>query len=166
MEFSGDCEGVGGKGPGGANVGFGGIGVELKRQDGGKGWRIEEVDGDRGTGVDPSEEKVGKVGIDGLKVDRINGGIDGLEDDRILLEDCGVVVEEDCGIKRLHIDIFLTSIIDRRRMNSSLIVQPDPVLTMQSCSFLLCQHIVKTNAQTEHSVKGGEYLCRATQIRA
>ena len=40
-EFSEDCEGVGGKGPGGANGGFGGIGVDLKRQDGGKGWRIE-----------------------------------------------------------------------------------------------------------------------------
>ena len=39
-KFSDDCEGVGGKGPGEANGGFGGIGVELKRQDGGKGWRI------------------------------------------------------------------------------------------------------------------------------
>ena len=104
--------------------------------------------------MDSSEEKVGKVDIDLLKVDRIKGGIDGLEDDRILLEDRGVVVEEDCGIKRLHIDIFLTSIIDRRRMNSSLIVQPDPVLTMQSCSFLLCQHIVDKVAQADHSVKG------------
>ena len=37
MEFSEDCKGVGGKGPGGANGGVGGIGVELKRQDGGKG---------------------------------------------------------------------------------------------------------------------------------
>ena len=92
-----------------------------------------EVDGNGGTGGDSSEEKVGKVDIDGLKVDRINGGIDGLEDDRILLDDCGVVAEEDCGIKRLHIDIFLTSIIDRRRMDNSLIVQPFPVLTMQSC---------------------------------
>ena len=80
---------MGGKGPGGANGGLGGIGVELKRQDVGKGWRIEEVDGNGGTGVDSSEEKVGKVDIDGMKADRINGGIDGLEDDRILLEDCG-----------------------------------------------------------------------------
>ena len=57
MEFSEDCEGVGGKGPGGANEGFGGIGVELKRQDGGKGLRIEEG-GDRkgGSGMDSSEE--------------------------------------------------------------------------------------------------------------
>ena len=101
-----------------------------------------------------SEEKVGKVDIDGLKIDRINGGIDGLEDDRIMLEDCGVVVEEGCGIKRLHIDICLTSIIDRRRMNMSLIMQPDPVLTIQSCSILLCQHIVEKTAQTDHSVKG------------
>ena len=45
-KFSEDCEGVGGKGPGGANGGFGVIGVELKRQDGGKGWNIEEG-GDR-----------------------------------------------------------------------------------------------------------------------
>ena len=69
-------------------MGFGGIGVELKRQDGGKGWRIEEVDRNGGTGVDSSEEKVGKVENDGSEVDRIIGGIDKSEVDRILLEDC------------------------------------------------------------------------------
>ena len=42
--------------------------------------------------MNSSEKKVGKVDIDGLKVDRSNGGIDGLVDDRILLQDCGVVV--------------------------------------------------------------------------
>ena len=109
----------------------------MKRHDGGKGWRIEEVDGNGGTGVDSSEEEVGRVDIDGLQVDGINGGIDGLEDDRILLEDCGVVVEEDCGIGGLYIDICLTSVVNRRRMNSSLTVQQDPVLTMQSCSFFV-----------------------------
>ena len=59
-EFSEDCEGFGGrqsKGPGGANRGFGGVGEELKRQDGGKGWRIEEVWWTGGRGVDSSEEK-------------------------------------------------------------------------------------------------------------
>ena len=55
-----------------------------------------------------------------MKLDRINGGIGGLEDDRILLEDCGVVFEGDCEIGGLHIDMFLTSVVDRRRMNSSL----------------------------------------------
>ena len=154
-EFSEVCEGVGGKGLGGANEGFGGIDVESKRQDGGKGWRIEEVDRNGGTGVDSSDERVGKVDIDGSRVGRINGGIDGLEDDKILLKDCGVVDEEDIWIGRLHIDNYSTSIVDRCRMNRSLIVQQDPVLTMQSCSFLVCQHIVETVAQTDHSVKGG-----------
>ena len=36
-ELSEECEGVGSKGPGGAIGGFGGIGAELKRQDGGQG---------------------------------------------------------------------------------------------------------------------------------
>ena len=139
-EFSEDCEGSGGrqtKGLGGAIGGFGGKGLELKRQDSGKGWIIEEVDGNGGAGVDSLEEKFGNVDADGSKVDRIIGGIDGLEVDRILLEDCGVVVEEDCRIGGLHIDICLTTIVDRRRMNSSLIVQQDPVLTMQSCYLLV-----------------------------
>ena len=42
----GDCEGVGerqSEGPGGANGRFGGLDEELKCQDGGKAWRIEEV---------------------------------------------------------------------------------------------------------------------------
>ena len=89
QECSEDCEGVGGKGPGGANGGFGGIQAELKRQDGGRGWRIKEVDRNGGPGVDSSEQKVGNVDIDGSEVDRIIGGIDGSEVDRILLEDCG-----------------------------------------------------------------------------
>ena len=60
-KFSEDCEGSGGrqrKGPGKANGGFGGIGIELKRQDGGKGSRIKEVDENGGAGVDSSVEKV------------------------------------------------------------------------------------------------------------
>ena len=50
---------------------------------------------------------MGKVDIDGSKVDRVFGGIDGLEVDRILVEDGGVVVEEDCRIGGLHMDIML-----------------------------------------------------------
>ena len=166
-----DCEGSGGrqrKGPGGANGGFCGLGVELKREDIGKGRRIAEVHKNGGTGVDSSEEKVGKVHVDGSKVDRTIGGIDGLEVDRVMLEDCGVVFQEDCRIGGLHIDICLTSIVDRRRMNSSSIVQQDPVLTMQSCSFVLCRHIVETIAQTDHSVKDEAdcCTCRASQIDA
>ena len=55
-------------------MGFGGTREELKRQDGGKRWRIEEVDRSGGIGVD-SEEKIGKVDIDRSRI----GGIDGSE---------------------------------------------------------------------------------------
>ena len=57
--------------------------------------------------------------IDGSEVDRISGGIDGSEVDRILLddcrgikgtEDCRVVVEEDCRIGGLHMNIVLVQL--------------------------------------------------------
>ena len=83
--FSEECEGIGNRGPGGASGGFGGIGAELKRHDGGKGWRIEEG-GDRkgGSGLDSSAESLGMEGIDRSR----SGGIES--------EDCGIE-SEDCG---------------------------------------------------------------------
>ena len=39
-DFSGECEGSGNEGPGGAIGGFGGIGAESKFQDFGNGWKI------------------------------------------------------------------------------------------------------------------------------
>ena len=83
-ELSEECEGLGSTGPGGASGGFGGIGAELQRQDGGKGWRIEEG-GDRkgGSGLDSSTESLGTQGIDRSR----SGGIES--------EDCGIE-SEDC----------------------------------------------------------------------
>ena len=99
-------------------------------------WRIEEVDGNGGIDVDSSEENIGKVDVDRSK----SGGIDGFEDDRILLEDCGgivgmedcrVVVAEDCRTGGSHMECFLMTIVDVRRMYDSLQLHSLPLLDSQ-----------------------------------
>ena len=130
-DFVGDCEGVGGRQsecPGGANGRLGGLGEELKRQIGGKGWRIEEVDR-CWIGADPSEEWTGSEGC------RNTGGIEKMEDCRMFCpEDCrhggnvdfeefGVggsvdsIVDESCRHNDIsHMDILQRNIPDRRHV--------------------------------------------------
>ena len=105
-----------------------------------------------------------KVDIDGSKVDRIFGGIDGSEVDRILVEDGGVVVEEDCRIGGLHMDIMLD--IDCRQTSHELFIDraTRSVIDNAVVFILLCQHIVETIAQTDHSVKAA--FRKANQIDA
>ena len=80
-----------------------------------------------------SEEKSGTEGIDRSR----SGGIDALEDSRILKGDCRVVVEKEiCSIVgKSHTSLCLTTIVDKRRMHSPLMLQLYPLLTVQSCSF-------------------------------
>ena len=84
-DCSGDWEGVGGrqgKVPVGANGRFGGLGEELKRQDGGEGWRIEEVER-CAIGADSSEEWTGSGDC------KDTGGVENREDCRMFgPEDC------------------------------------------------------------------------------
>ena len=76
--------------------------------------------------------------IDGIR----HGGIDKVEDSRILLGDCKVVFEEEgCGgiggLKscsmsgKSHMNTFLKTVRDVRRMQSSLHFQPCSLLSSQ-----------------------------------
>ena len=71
-----------------------------------------------------------------------------------------------CRGIELHIDMFVTSLIDRRRMSSSLTVHSYPLLTLQSHSFMICQHIVEKTAQIDHSVKAEFSKNDQVEIRA
>ena len=127
-DFSGEREGSGNEGPGGAIGGFGGIGAESKFQDGGK-ERIIEEEGDRkgGLGSDSSAERLGTEGVDGTRNGGIEGGIDKEEDRRNMSRDCRVdVVVDNCvgvgGVKSIdmiresHMNICLRSVLDKRRI--------------------------------------------------
>ena len=115
--LSEECEGVGSNGPEGAS---GGIGAELKRQDGGKGWRIEEG-GDRkgGSGLDSSAESLGMEGIDRSR----SGGIGTEEFCGLRCSCCGGMKGSFCGGSSIdnksHMQMFLDTIIDVRRMYES-----------------------------------------------
>ena len=84
------------EGLGRAKGGIGGKGEEYDDQHGGKAWRFGEGGArNGGIGVDSSEDKLGKEGIDRSRY----GGIDKVEGSRILMGDCRVVVEvESCNI--------------------------------------------------------------------
>ena len=151
----GDVAGVGGcvrhsgtdsEGLGKANRGIGGKGDEYDDQHVGKVWRFEEG-GDRkgGSGMDSSEERLGMERIDRSR----HGGIDKVEDCRILLGDCRADFEEEScagvgGLKscsmsgELHMNICLSTVRDKRRMQSSLHFQSCPPLS---------SHIVEKAAQ-------------------
>ena len=151
----GECEGSGNEGPGGAVGGFGGIGAESNFQDGGKEWIIEEEgDGKGGLGSDSSAESLGTEEIDRSGNGGIEGGIDKEEDCRNTSRDCRVdLVLEDCvgvgGVKSIdmiresHMNIFLRSVLDKRRNGSSL--------QFQSHSSLMSQtgHSVELNGRAQ-----------------
>ncbi len=69
-------------------------------------------------------------------------------------ESCGmngrrVVAVEDCRTiegfsfcDKSHVQLFLSTIVDKRRMSKSLTT--NPVLTLQSSSFVLCENVIKS----------------------
>ena len=137
----GGLVGVGGCSSGGASGTSGGKGVECKRKHGGKVWRFEAEDGNGGIGVDSSVEKVGMKDIAG-------NGFGGVveSEERIMSGSCGmngrrVVAVEDCRTieafsfcDKSRVLLFLSTIVDKRRMSKSLTT--NPVLTLQSSSFV------------------------------
>ena len=71
-------------------------------------------------------------------------------------EDCRVVVEvEDCKVGGSHVDLLLKTIVDVRRMHSSLRLQSCPLLNSQ---------IVDQISQIDYSVKAD--FCRAKHVDA
>ena len=115
----------------------GGKGAESKEQHGGKVWRFAGVGRNGGPGVDSSEEEFGLVGVSG---NGFGGVVKSEERIRVWTEErtdcglqgsfCGGLQGSFCGGGESHIDMFLTSLIDKRRMSSSLIVRSHPALTL------------------------------------
>ena len=120
--------GFSGKIPGGD---FGGKGVESKRQHGGKVWRFEAVGRNGGLGVDSSEEKLGLEDIVGNEV---GGDVELEERSRVGTEECCGLQGSCCGglkgsfcgglsmENKPHLQIFLDTILDVRRMYDSMYI--------------------------------------------
>ena len=99
--------------------------------------------------MDSSEEEFGLVGVAGSG---FGGDVEMEERSRVDAEDrrdsglegefCGGLQGSYCRGGGSHIDMSLRSIIDKRCMNKSLTERLCPVVTLQSCSFMLCENIV------------------------
>jgi hypothetical protein len=139
--------------PGGV---IGGVGVESNDNHGGKGRRIKAGRRNGGIGVDSSAEKEGTKDIAG---EGFGGVVSWKERSDLGTEDEYEGLQgRFCGGGGSHIDMFLTSLIDRRKMDSSLTVHSHPLITLQSHSFMTCQHTILI----DHSVKVSAGEIRAT----
>ena len=156
--------GVGGHSSGGAEGTGGGKGVESHEENGGKVWRFEAGSRNGGTGVDSSAEELGTKDIAG---EGFGGVVRLKERTRVGTEDeCGGLQGSFCGGRELHVDMFLTLLVDKRRMSRSLTLISHPVLTLQSHSFMTCQHVVENTFQIDHGVKAEFSKNDLVEIRA
>ena len=97
-------------------------------------WRFGAVRENGGTGLDSSEEELGLEDVAG---DGVGGVVRSKQRARVGTEDCsrvalGGLQGSICGGGESHIDNFLTSMIDKRRMNILLTVRSHPLFTLQS----------------------------------
>ena len=153
----GNLVGVGGESSGGARSICGGKGVELNEEHGGKVWRFEAEGRNGGIGADSSAETVGMKDIAGNGV----GGVV-VTEERIQERDGGLKGRF-CG-GRSHIETFLKLIIDKRCMSKSLI--SDPVLTLQSSSFMLCDYFIVPHCISAEPVSEQVACNPSVEIRA